>query len=449
VRSQDDRLAQSGRDEHDDPREGSKTEWGRRDSPLPIRPPSGDYAPLGTVETPRYLPQPANLPAVSRARPMTNQPTRNHDRNDTTASHHTPGNSLRDVPIWTGYQMFLDMKRGEIKDSSLRDYEVAIRLFCEYIEDQGVTYLYEIDGFLLEQYKAERKKTVKQITVHNHWKKLRVFIRYVESINGIERGLAAVMTIPSVSRTDEVNDEFIDPDLNDAIQNYYEQVETASRGHAAYTLMWHTGCRVSGIVSLDVDDLQYDEESDVHYINFRDREDEGTPLKNGEKSERAVAIHDQDVLKIVQAYLNYQRRPQTDDHGREPMFTTTHGRGNRDLHYKAVKKVTRPCRLFGDGCPVDKNPETCDAAQYVSKAHECPPSYSTHPIRKGSITYQLAIGYPKPDLSERCDVTVPVLEKHYDKRTEKIKMQVRARHGQLFNRTDAYRTAENSKSFNI
>jgi hypothetical protein len=56
------------------------------------------------------------------------------------------------------------------------------------------------------------------------------------------------------------------------------------------------------------------------------------------------------------------------------------------------------------------------AAQNKKEAFGCPSSESLHPIRRGSITHHINKGWPKEKLSERVDVSVSVLNKHYDAR---------------------------------
>jgi hypothetical protein len=43
---------------------------------------------------------------------------------------------------------------------------------------------------------------------------------------------------------------------------------------------------------------------------------------------------------------------------------------------------------------------------------------SLHPLRRSSITYHTNRSWPKEKLSERVDVSVAVLNKHYDARTK-------------------------------
>jgi hypothetical protein len=66
----------------------------------------------------------------------------------------------------------------------------------------------------------------------------------------------------------------------------------------------------------------------------------------------------------------------------------------------------------------------CDAANNDT-ACECPSAFSTHPFRKWAIMSQLDAGMPKELLSDRVDVSVPVLDKHYDQRTEAKKSRRR------------------------
>jgi len=152
-------------------------------------------------------------------------------------------------------------------------------------------------------------------------------------------------------------------------------------------------------------------------LTFRNRRRSGTPLKNGNKSERNVSISE-DLWTTLQNYIEGPNRSEiTDEYDREPLFTTPTNRVRRQNAYQDYTALSRPC-VLNNSCPHDRLIDDCEAAQKKVQAPSCPSSLSLHPIRRGSITYQINQGYPKEKLSERVDVSVEVLDKHYDARTE-------------------------------
>jgi site-specific recombinase XerD len=338
-------------------------------------------------------------------------------------SHNQP---IRAVDTREALEMHLQARDSELRDSSLRKYRRPIRYFIDWLDDEhDITTTDEITGFHIEKWKLHRGESVKPITVNNNMKDLRLWIRWCESIEAIPHGTADRIQVPKLDPQDEINDECMMPGTADQLLDYYEKTHRNTADHARFALMWHTGCRISGAMALDLSDFQYDEESGHYFLSFRDRPETGTGLKNDQKSNRDVAILDEEVVQILEAYIQYRRRPVTEESGREPLFTTSSGnRLSRQRAYKSIKRDSRPCMLSGD-CPIGKNPSDCEAAQKVKHAVKCEPASPNHPIRKGAITHQLAHGVPKHIVSERCDVSIPVLEKHYDKRTEKMKMHTR------------------------
>lgn len=112
-----------------------------------------------------------------------------------------------------------------------------------------------------------------------------------------------------------------------------------------------------------------------------------------------------------------------DEYDRRPLFTTASGRPSTATIRRDFYKISRPCEYSGD-CPHDRDIADCDAAKNANAA-DCPSRFSSHPLRKWSIMSQLDAGVPKELLSDRVDVSVPVLDKHYDQRTEERKSRHR------------------------
>jgi|APHM01.1.fsa_nt_gi hypothetical protein len=85
--------------------------------------------------------------------------------------------------------------------------------------------------------------------------------------------------------------------------------------------------------------------------------------------------------------------------------------------------MTRPCAL-DQGRPHDREIDECEATGHTYAAR-CPSSVSPHPIRRSSIAHWLDEGDPEELLSDRMDVSVDVLEEHYDAPSEEQKRQLR------------------------
>jgi hypothetical protein len=81
----------------------------------------------------------------------------------------------------------------------------------------------------------------------------------------------------------------------------------------------------------------------------------------------------------VDAYLQYNRIEATDDHGRNPMLTSRFGGAAKSSLRDSLYRASRPCKYTGE-CPV---------------------------------------------VGDRMNVSLDVLEKHYDRRSEEEKAEQR------------------------
>lgn len=317
---------------------------------------------------------------------------------------------------------FLDSKKNNLKDSSVRAYKIVVTDFINYCETNGIEAVDGIDGYTIEQWKIKRKEKddVSPSTLKNNVKHLRVFIRWCETTEMLDEGVADKMQVPSITDAQARSDDIVNPEQMQSILNYLEMYQYSSRLHAFSQLVWHIGCRISVAIALDVQDFR----PRKGVLKIRNREQTDTPLKNGNKSERNVSLNS-DVVEVLNDYVNGRRLNVMDAHDREPLFTTEGGRMSREAAYKNFVAISRPC-VYENHCPHNRNVDNCEAAQKKKKAYDCPSSESLHPIRRGSITYHLNQGWPIEQVSERCDVGVDVLKKHYDTRTHEDKRQKRS-----------------------
>jgi hypothetical protein len=129
------------------------------------------------------------------------------------------------------------------------------------------------------------------------------------------------------------------------------------------------------------------------------------------------------VAELLTDYSRQNRHDVTDTFGREPLFTTPNGRISTTTIRRDFYKLTRPCEYDPD-CPHGRDISDCEAAQNAQAA-ACPSSFSAHPLRKWAIMAQLDVGVSKELLSDRVDVSMPVLDKHYDQRSKARKSRRR------------------------
>ena len=179
---------------------------------------------------------------------------------------------------------------------------------------------------------------------------------------------------------------------------------------------WDATIRPSPI---DVDDLVPGD----HAIILEHRPETGTKLKNGKDGERWIYLSPH-WYQIVEDSLNHpDRHDIVDGYGRKPLLTTSHGHPTGDTISTRVNRATQPCE-YG-GCSHDIDPEECEARGRDGYPSKCPSSVGPHAVRRGAIAHHLNKNAAPEAVSERCDVSLEVLYKHYDVRTGREKMDVR------------------------
>ncbi|MFC6951929.1 tyrosine-type recombinase/integrase [Halorubellus litoreus] len=329
---------------------------------------------------------------------------------------------LQDLPPSEGVKRFLRHREPSVRESTLENARTRLNYFKAWCAERDIENLNDLTGRDLSDFVAWRRDDIAALTLQKQLSTIRQALRYWADIEGVREGLAEKVHAPDLPDGAESRDELLKSDRAERILNYYNQYHRSSRIHAVLTILWRTGMRRSALRSIDVDDLRPEDNA----IVLRHRLDDGTRLKNGENGERWVWLRPRDY-EVVEGYReNPDRHDVTDDHGREPLVTTQYGRPTGDTIYNWVNQATHPCNL-GE-CPHDREPETCDARGADGYPSKCPSARSPHDIRRGSITTHLNDSTPPETVSERMDVSLDVLYKHYDARTEREKMNVRKNH---------------------
>ncbi|MFB6198795.1 MAG: tyrosine-type recombinase/integrase [Halobacteriaceae archaeon] len=328
--------------------------------------------------------------------------------------------SLEPIDPETALELYLADKQNELAEASLTGKKYRLQHFVRWCHEQGIENLNNLTGRQLHEYRLWRRDDgdLNKVSEKTQMDTLRVFVRWLEAVDGVEQDLSQKVLSPAITPDENSRDVMMDSEQASSVLSHLEKFEYAEVHHVALTLMWHTMMRTGGVHALDVNDYNADEQ----YVEVRHRPESGTPIKNKGEGERLVALSD-NICDLLDDWIANKRPDVTDEHGREPLLASRYGRLHKTTIRTYVYKWTRPCK-YGEDCPHDRNLESCEGTSEHS-ASKCPTSVSPHAIRRGSITHSLNNEMPDKIVSDRANVSPRVIEQHYDRRTEREKMEQR------------------------
>ena len=329
-------------------------------------------------------------------------------------------NELRDVAPDVAKDIYLQQRWDDLSEATIKTHGYRIEAFVDWLEDQGVSSMAEVDGLTVHNYRVHRREEdgLKKVSLQGQISTVRQFLRVLASVNAADADVAEKVLLPTVRKGEDVNEERLETGRAQKALEYLEQYQYASRAHVELLLIWRLSARRGGIRSLDLG--SFVDSDDTSVLEFRHRPETGTPLKNGKWSERDCAIKNESLVQTFRDYIDGPREDVLDDHDRAPLLTTKYGRVSLGTIKQDMYRVTRPC-MYGLECPHDRDPDTCEATRH-DKASSCPSSRSPHMIRTGSLTAHLDAGTPKPVLSDRADATEQTLDRHYDQASKREQM---------------------------
>jgi site-specific recombinase XerD len=335
-----------------------------------------------------------------------------------------PEETLEPLAPQAALDWYVEHRQDELRTSTRRKHQSALGTFVEWTDRVGLDDMTDLTGRRLVEFKTWRKSEsdLSTVSLNGNLAILQRFLRFCETVEAVPEGFAEKVPLPNVPPEEEVDDWVPADSAVENIQSYFRQFEYASRRHVMFELISEVGLRLGAVRAIDLRDVECEEL--VVRLRHRPEDSEayGTPLKNGPDGERLVNVSEQ-LGEFIEDYIEHTRVETMDRYGREPLFTTPSGRPSTTTIRRDFYKMTRSCVSTGD-CPHGREVSDCEATMNANAA-DCPGRFSTHPLRKWAIMNQLDAGVPKELLSDRVDVSVPVLDKHYDQRSEERKSQRR------------------------
>lgn len=333
----------------------------------------------------------------------------------------TQTQTLEPITPQTAVELYLEDKRSELAAASVRSHKSRLGHFITWCEQQEITNMNELTGRDMHRYKLWRREYnggIKPVTLKTQMDTVRVFIRFVESIEGVPQGTAQAVQSPQLSDKANVRSVMLETEKAERILDYLEKYRYASREHIVMLLAWRTMMRRGAIRAICLQDYS----SEKRCIAIKHRPEADCPLKNQTDGERIASLS-KDTCGVIDDWIADRRPRVTDEYGHQPLIPTKSGRIHTSSIGTIVYNWTRPCAV-GNGCPLGKEIDECE---YTSRNHasKCPETVSPHAIRRGSITHHLRSDVPERIVAGRANVGVDTLERHYDQRSAEEKMEQR------------------------
>ena len=329
--------------------------------------------------------------------------------------------------------MYHDAMRDEHADATQRGEKHRLNAFLQFCDEHEIENLNELDGRDLFRYRTWRREgqgdgrePIKLVTLKGQLATLRRFLRFAENIDAVTHGLHEQLTLPTMSNGEDVSNSTLSPERTIEILDYLEGAEPASNNHLVLLLLWETGARTGAVRGLDLEDLDLDGSHPRFSgpaIQFVHRPETDTPLKNQNKGTRWNRISEK-AARYIQDYIKYHRHDVTDEYGREPLITSSHGRPVGNTFRRILYRITRPC-WRGEECPHDREIEDCEATR-IEKASKCPSSRSPHDVRSGRVTYYRREDVPRRVVKDRLNASEDILDRHYDRRSDREQAEQRS-----------------------
>ena len=332
------------------------------------------------------------------------------------------GDRVPDLSPRDALSRWLNKLRVSKRESTVSAYHYRLKHFIKFCEDEGIDSIREVSGWDVETYEtARRERGLEPITLNNELGTLKNFFEYCARIEVVDESLPERVVPPELETSDQVSDTRLHVDDARTLLEYYSNHEEVrgTRAHALLALAWYTGARLGALRGLDLGDYDRKEQC----VEFIHRPAQGTPLKNGPDGERIVGLPEE-ICTVVDRYIRRYRHDVWDEFGRQSLLTSEIGRGSVNAVRTWMYLATVPC--LHSACPHGKDPETCEYLDYT-QASKCPSSRSPHPVRTGSITWQLNRGIPPERVAERVNTSIEVLLRHYDQPSRMEEMRERRR----------------------
>ena len=147
-------------------------------------------------------------------------------------------------------ELYLTDRENEVTEATIRAHRIRLGHLIRWCdEEKNIENLNDLTGRLLHEYRLWRRQEgdLAPTSEKTQMDTVRVFIRWLESIDGVEENLHTKVQSPSLTGDDNVRDVMLNAEQIERILSYLRKYEYCLRPHVVLALMWHTSVRIGAV----------------------------------------------------------------------------------------------------------------------------------------------------------------------------------------------------------
>lgn len=220
---------------------------------------------------------------------------------------------LEPIDPETAVELYLADREAELASETHYTHGCRLGFFADWCRDRGIDNPNELTGRNLKEYRLWRRNDgdLAPASENCQMDTLRVFVRWLESIDGAPQGLHEVVRSPAVGREEGNRDVLLESDEAETVLSYLETYHYASPEHVTLALLWRTMLRCGAAHGLDVEDYRQEDQC----LQIVHRSEMDTPIENGKRGERLLALSGW-MCNLLDDWIRERRHDVEDEYGR-------------------------------------------------------------------------------------------------------------------------------------
>jgi len=164
--------------------------------------------------------------------------------------------SLEPIKPKAALELYLAYRENELSQATMYSHNSRIGHLVRWCNEKSIENVNELTGRKLQEYRIWRREEgdLRPASEKTQMDTIRVFIRWLETIDAVPADLSTKILSPTLSLDDEVRNVLIDKEQIDPVLTHLAKYDYASLKHVSLTLLWKTMMRIGAAHALDLED---------------------------------------------------------------------------------------------------------------------------------------------------------------------------------------------------